>query len=107
MFASGLLRPRVEVEPQRLGYDVEVVLSIRCPPHAVGQLTSVLVDHPATRFLALTGGEAIITYGGVFRDEQQLGLFLVDDLGEIRDVAAVECSVQLDVLKRYWAVRPR
>ncbi len=69
LLESGLLRPRVEVDPRDIGYAVEVVLSIGCRPGAVRRLAASLADHPATRFLALTAAASVFTYGGVFRDE--------------------------------------
>ena len=107
MFRSGLLRPRVEIEPRRLGFAVEVVLSVTCRPQALTALTAGLADHPATRFLGITAGSAILTYDGVFRDEDELANFLIDDVHSVDGISRVECSMQVEVLKRYWVrIRP-
>ncbi|MET8629341.1 Lrp/AsnC family transcriptional regulator [Kitasatospora sp. NPDC004669] len=106
MLDSGLLRPRVEVDPRLLGYQVEAVLGINCRPHAVNRLAASLTEHPATRFLALTGATTMLTYVGVFHDEQQLADFLTSDFPGSEEITSVECSLQLDVFKRYWIPRP-
>ncbi|MFJ9543276.1 Lrp/AsnC family transcriptional regulator [Streptomyces sp. NPDC101225] len=105
MLDSGLLRPRVEVDPRLLGYQIEAVLDIACRPNAVNRLTASLTKHDATRFLALTGKTAMLTYVGVFRDERQLADFLTADFDGGEEITSVECSLQLDVFKRYWIPR--
>ncbi|RJQ80823.1 Lrp/AsnC family transcriptional regulator [Amycolatopsis panacis] len=104
MFGSGLLRPRVEIEPGRLGYGVEVVLGISCPPATTTRVGTAIAAHPATRFLALTAASSTFVYDGVFRDEDDLADFVSGGFPGSADVTAVECTLQLEVLKRYWRV---
>lgn len=106
LLASGLLRPRVEVDPRDIGYAVEVVLSVGCRPGAVQRLAASLADHPATRFLALTAAASLFTYVGVFRDEEHLADFLTGGFEGSEEVTSLECSLQLEVFKRYWTARP-
>ncbi|MFI9082014.1 Lrp/AsnC family transcriptional regulator [Streptomyces sioyaensis] len=106
LLESGLLRPRVEVDPRDVGYAVEAVLSIGCRPGAVKRLAASLADHPATRFLALTAAASVFTYGGVYRDEEHLADFLTGGFEGSEEVTSLECSLQLEVLKRYWTARP-
>ncbi|WP_407288811.1 Lrp/AsnC family transcriptional regulator [Streptomyces sp. BP-8] len=106
LLRSGLLRPRVEVDPRDLGYAVEAVLGIGCRPGAVKRLAASLADHPATRFLALTAAASVFTHGGVFRDEEHLADFLTGGFEGSEEVTSLECSLQLEVLKRYWTTRP-
>jgi len=102
MFGSGLLRPRVEIEPGWLGYRVEVVLGISCPPAATTRLGAAIAAHPATRFLALTAASSTFVYDGVFRAEDDLADFVSGGFADSDAVTAVECTLQLEVLKRYW-----
>lgn len=106
LFDSGLLRPRVEIEPALLGYPVEAVLSLRCPPAAIPGLLDRLGAHPSTRFLGLTAGTATVTCVAVFRGEWELADLLIGPLVAAEETATVECSLQLEVLKRYWTPRP-
>ncbi|MGW7022222.1 Lrp/AsnC family transcriptional regulator [Streptomyces decoyicus] len=106
LLESGLLRPRVEIDPRDIGYAVEVVLSIGCRPGAVQRLAVSLADHPATRFLALTAAASVFTYGGVFRDEEHLADFLTGGFEGSEEATSLECSLQIEVLKRYWTARP-
>jgi len=96
---SGLLRPRVEVDPRDLGYAVEAVLSIGCRPGAVKRLAASPADHPATRFLALTAASSAFTHGGVFRDEEHLADFLTGGFEGSEEVTSLECSLQLEVVQ--------
>ncbi|MFD2420283.1 Lrp/AsnC family transcriptional regulator [Amycolatopsis pigmentata] len=105
MFSTGLLRPRVEVEPRELGFQIEAVLSISCHPNATSRLGAALASHPATRFLGITGSSAMLTYDGVFHSEGELADFLTGGFDRDNDITAVECSLQLEILKRYWTAR--
>ncbi|WP_051165730.1 Lrp/AsnC family transcriptional regulator [Amycolatopsis orientalis] len=102
MFGSGLLRPRVEIEPGKLGYQVEAVLGISCPPAATARLGAAIAAHPATRFLALTAAASTFVFDGVFRGEEDLAEFVSGGFPGSDEVTAVECTLQLEVLKRYW-----
>ncbi|MGX1759558.1 hypothetical protein ACWIG5_22045 [Streptomyces lydicus] len=42
----------------------------------------------------------------VFRDEEHLADFLTGGFEDSEEVTSLECSLQLEVLKRYWAPRP-
>ncbi|MFE3548670.1 Lrp/AsnC family transcriptional regulator [Streptomyces kronopolitis] len=106
LLESGLLRPRVEVDPRDLGYAVEAVLSIGCRPGAVQRLAASLAGHPTTRFLALTAAASLFTHVGLFRDEEHLADFLTGGFEGSDDITSLECSLQLEVLKRYWTPRP-
>ncbi|TVT56610.1 Lrp/AsnC family transcriptional regulator [Amycolatopsis rhizosphaerae] len=102
LFASGMLRPRAEIEPRHLGYHTEAVLGISCRPHAVRELAGALLSHPATRFLGLTGSSAMLTFDGVFRDEEELADFLTGEIGTHEAVTGIDCSLLLEIAKRYW-----
>ncbi|WP_409462674.1 Lrp/AsnC family transcriptional regulator [Amycolatopsis sp. GA6-003] len=102
MFGSGLLRPRVEIEPGKLGYRVEAVIGISCPPSATARLGAAIAAHPTTRYLALTAASSTFVYDGVFRGEADLADFVSGGFPGSDDVTAVECTLQLEVLKRYW-----
>ncbi|WP_031470227.1 Lrp/AsnC family transcriptional regulator [Sciscionella sediminilitoris] len=102
LFDSGMLRPRVEIDPHQLGYQTEVVLSISCPPHAADELTTTLRTHPATRFLGLVAAKPTLTWDGVFHNEDELADFLTADIGSHQAVTALECSFHLNIAKRYW-----
>lgn len=102
LFDSGMLRPRVEIDPHQLGYQTEVVLSVSCLPYATDELTTALQAHPATRFLGLVAANPTLTWDGVFHNEEELAEFLTTDIGSHRTVTALECSFHLDIVKRYW-----
>jgi DNA-binding Lrp family transcriptional regulator len=102
MIETGLLRPRVEIDPPKLGYAIEIVLSLGCRPDTVDAVAEKIAAHPATRFLGITAGPSVMTYHGVFGCERELADFLVHGLNGFGGVTTVECSVQLEVFKRYW-----
>ncbi|GES27666.1 hypothetical protein AB0G60_18810 [Streptomyces angustmyceticus] len=47
----------------------------------------------------------MFTYGGVFRDEEHLADSLTGGFAGSEEVTSLECSLQLEVFKRYWTAR--
>lgn len=101
---TGVIRPRVEIEPRLLGHRLEVVLSIQCDPRHIEPLALLLTRHSSARFVTMTAGTATFIFQGVFRDEDDLAHFVSNDLGGTDNVGVtnLECSVLLEVVKRYW-----
>lgn len=100
-----LVRPRVEVEPALLGFHLEAVLSLSTSPWATAEVGRALGNHSSARYVSLVAGNATVIHQGIFRDEDHLAEFLSDDLAELPGITAVEVSVVLDVLRRYWIRR--
>lgn len=56
--------------------------------------------------LARTAAASLLTYAGVFRDEEHLADFLTGGFEGSEEVTSLECSFQVEVFKRYWTARP-
>nr|WP_017595660.1 Lrp/AsnC family transcriptional regulator [Nocardiopsis potens] len=105
LLERGVVRPRVEVEPVVLGMHLEAVLSLTLAPGAIAGTAERLAAHPSARYVSVVAGAASVIHHGVFRDENDLGRFLTEDLARMPGAADVRSSVLLDVLRRYWIDR--
>ncbi|RKS08084.1 AsnC family transcriptional regulator [Nocardiopsis sp. Huas11] len=105
LLERGVVRPRVEVEPERLGMRLEVVLSLTVHPGSIAQVAERLAAHPSARYVSVVAGEVSVIHHGAFRDEHALGRFITEDLAVMPGVTDVRSSVLLDVLRRYWVDR--
>ena len=105
LLERGVVRPRVEVEPERLGMRLEVVLSLTVHPGSIAQVADRLAAHPSARYVSVVAGEVSVIHHGAFRDERALGRFITEDLAVMPGVTNVRSSVLLDVRRRYWVDR--
>ncbi|WP_017624809.1 Lrp/AsnC ligand binding domain-containing protein [Nocardiopsis chromatogenes] len=105
LLERGVVRPRVEVEPERLGMHLEVILSLTVRPGAIAHVAEKLASHPSARYVSVVAGEVSLIHHGAFRDERELGRFITEDLAALPGVADVRSSVLLEVLRRYWIDR--
>ncbi|RCV53406.1 AsnC family transcriptional regulator [Marinitenerispora sediminis] len=105
LLERGVVRPRVEVEPALLGMRLEAVLSVSAAAGSIADVGTALARHRSARYVSVVAGASSVIHHGAFRDEDQLADFLSDDLAGIPGVTAVQVSVVLDVLRRYWIHR--
>mgnify|MGYP001072834349 CR=1 FL=1 len=107
MLSSGLVRPRIDVEPGLLGYPVEVFAQISCAPSAVADLVAVLGQHPNVRTASMTAGAVAVAVQANVANETALYEFVTEDLGKLEGISDVRLSTKLETVKRNWSsVRP-
>ncbi|NUW40568.1 winged helix-turn-helix transcriptional regulator [Nonomuraea rhodomycinica] len=105
LLRRGVVRPRVEVEPALLGYALEVIVALTTSPGAIQPVAEELARHPSARYVSIVAGTTSVIHQGVFRHEEELGDFLTRDLAHLPGINALDVSVVLRVLRRYWIRR--
>ncbi|ROR66838.1 Lrp/AsnC family transcriptional regulator [Agrococcus jenensis] len=105
LLATGAVSPRVEIQPELVGYPLNAVVSIDVRPRAVQSLLDSLVDHPSVRLLSTVTGDAPVSLYAVFAGPADLSRFVLDDLGSRRDVRSTSSVVALRLQRRYWIDR--
>jgi len=101
----GIVRPRVEVEPAQLGYELEAIIALTVTPGAIQDVARELARHPSARYVSIVAGTASIIHQGVFRNEDEMADFLTRDLAPLPGITALQVSVVLRMLRRYWLYR--
>lgn len=101
----GIVRPRVEVEPAQLGYELEAVIALTITPGAIEAVAGELERHPSARYVSIVAGTASVIHQGVFRNEDEMADFLTRDLAPLPGITALQVSVVLRMLRRYWLYR--
>ncbi|MFI7120403.1 Lrp/AsnC family transcriptional regulator [Amycolatopsis sp. NPDC049868] len=101
----GIVRPRVEVEPAQLGYELEAVIALTITPGAIQAVAEELARHPSARYVSIVAGTASVIHQGVFRNEDEMADFLTRDLAPLPGITASQVSVVLRMLRRYWLYR--
>ncbi|MER6944674.1 Lrp/AsnC family transcriptional regulator [Nonomuraea sp. NPDC000554] len=105
LLRRGVVRPRVEVEPALLGYSLEAIIALRTAPGAIQPVAEELAGHPSARYVSIVAGTTSVIHQGVFRHEDDLGDFLTRDLAHLPGITALDVSVVLRMLRRYWIRR--
>jgi DNA-binding Lrp family transcriptional regulator len=103
LFERGITVPRVEVEPSLLGYPLEVVIGMVAEPGTMTALATTLAREPSARYVVTVAGHSSVIYHGLFPHERGLADFLADDVAALPGISALEVSVVLSVVNRYWA----
>jgi DNA-binding Lrp family transcriptional regulator len=101
----GLVQPRVEIEPDLLGYPLEAVISLATSAGSMQETATALSEHPSARYVTTVAGTSSVIHHGLFRHEDDLADFLASDLGRHPGVTRFDISVVLRVLMRYWTPR--
>lgn len=97
---SSLLSIVAMVEPQQLGYNFDVVVSIRVDINHVEEVALQLAQLPEVRYVALTSGAYDILCAVLLKDKDDLVDFLLRKLTSFEGIISTETTFSLKVLKR-------
>jgi Lrp/AsnC family transcriptional regulator for asnA, asnC and gidA len=96
---SGALRIMPVVEPDKIGYRMNVWLGIRCAPGALLDVASALRDLHPVRYVGVCSGAYDIICESIFLSEEELLRFLSDEIRAIEGITDVDTSTVLDISK--------
>jgi Lrp/AsnC family transcriptional regulator, regulator for asnA, asnC and gidA len=96
---SGALRVRPVVEPDRIGYRMNVWFGIRCRPGALREVAAALRELHPVRYVGVCSGAFDIICEAIFLSEEELLRFLSDEIRAIDGIVHVDTSTVLDIAK--------
>jgi Lrp/AsnC family transcriptional regulator, regulator for asnA, asnC and gidA len=99
LVGSGAVRIVPVVEPEDLGYRLNVWFAIRCRPGTLREVARSLRTLHPVRYVAISSGTYDIVCEAVFLDEAEMLSFLDDDVSSIGGVASIESSTVLTIEK--------
>lgn len=102
---SGAVSPRVEVQPDLMGYPLNGIVTIDVRPRDIRGTLDALAAHPSVRLLSTVTGSAPVSLAGVFEGPAALAAFVRDDLGALPGVRSVQSVAGLRLERRYWIDR--
>lgn len=102
---SGLLKITALVEPEYLGYQITVVVSIQVRAEWVNEVADTLGAMPEVMWLAVTAGVNDIILTASFQSQDHLYSFLTEKLAPVEGIVRSETAIGLRVVKRdvEWA----
>lgn len=102
---SGAVSPRVEMQPDLMGYPLNGIVTIDVRPRDIRRTLDALAAHPSVRLLSTVTGSAPVSLAGVFEGPAALATFVRDDLGALPGVRSVQSVAGLRLERRYWMDR--
>lgn len=102
---SGAISPRIEIQPDLMGFPLNAVVTIDVRPRDIRGALDTLAAHPSVRLLSTVTGSAPVSLAGVFAGPVDLARFVRDDLGTLAGVRSVQSVAGLRLERRYWVDR--
>ena len=96
---SGALRIMPVVEPDKIGYRMNVWLGIRCRPGALLDVAAALRELHPVRYVGVCSGAYDIICESIFLSEGELLRFLAEEIRTIEGITEVDTSTVLDISK--------
>jgi Lrp/AsnC family transcriptional regulator for asnA, asnC and gidA len=103
--AEGIMQIVALTNPTRIGYEVDVLVSIEVTPGKLFDVAEELGDFEEVRYLAITTGRYDLQMSALFRDKNELFHFLTERLARVPGVQKYETFHVLRTVKRtydYW-----
>jgi DNA-binding Lrp family transcriptional regulator len=88
------------VDPQTLGFELEIFLHLRVDHSALESIAALLAARPEVRYASATAGYSDLTCEAIFRDIDALYNFMTNTLGQLKGVRDVEVDIELETVKR-------
>ena len=96
---TGALRIRPVVEPDRIGYRMNVWFGIRCRPGSLREVAAALRELHPVRYVGVCTGAFDIICEAIFLSEEEVLRFLSDEIRAVNGIADVDTSTVLDIAK--------
>ncbi|MCR2818806.1 Lrp/AsnC family transcriptional regulator [Microbacterium sp. zg.Y1090] len=105
MMASGALRMRTVVEPDRIGLPVNAFVSLNVNPTQLGHAGQLLAEHPAVLMMAATTGDRNLCGEVALPSDASLYTFISDTVGSLPGLQHADVAVALQSVKRAGLAR--
>jgi Lrp/AsnC family transcriptional regulator for asnA, asnC and gidA len=100
LLESKAIDVRAFIEPSRLGYAHEAILSLQVRIGQVETTAATLADFPEVRYVAITSGAYDIVCTVIFFEIESLLRFTTDKLSKIEGIVSSHTAFSLKVVKR-------
>jgi Lrp/AsnC family transcriptional regulator, regulator for asnA, asnC and gidA len=107
--SAGIIRVAAAVNLTRLGYNVHVIIGVKCDVDRIPHVMCGLADVREVRMVSAVGGRWELLVTASFRSKEDLLSFLTDRLGGMPGVHKAEALHVLREVKRdsyYWETQP-
>lgn len=91
-------------DPHKIGYGIHAIVGAKVQPGRAGDVVAALMAMRQVRYVGVTAGTYDVVTEALFKDNEDLRVFLTETLGQIDGLQATETSYVLQVAKRSYKV---
>jgi Lrp/AsnC family transcriptional regulator for asnA, asnC and gidA len=102
LLGSGRLQIVPVVEPDTIGYRLNVWIGVRCRPGASRTVSEGLAQFHAVRYATACAGVYDVICEAVFLSQAEMLQFLEAELQTVEGIVGVETSMVLEIAKTGW-----
>jgi Lrp/AsnC family transcriptional regulator for asnA, asnC and gidA len=102
LVASGALKIVPVVEPDRIGYRLNMWIGVRCRPGAARTVAEGLARFHAVRYATACAGVYDVICEAVFLSQAEMLGFLESELQTVDGITSAETSLVLEIAKAGW-----
>lgn len=102
LVSSGALLPITLVDPQLLGFEIELTMWLHVDLSRLEDAARALVALPAVRYLSATSGYSDLVGEVILRSHEELYMFRTQVLGALPGLQRADLAIELQTLKRSY-----
>ena len=102
LVTSGALKIVPVVEPDRIGYRLNMWIGVRCRPGAARTVAEGLAGFHAVRYATACAGVYDVICEAVFLSQAEMLRFLESELQTVDGITSAETSLVLEIAKAGW-----
>ena len=91
-------------DPHKIGYPIHAIVGAKIQPGRTSDVVSALMALRQVRYIGVTAGTYDIVVEALFKDNDDLRVFLTETLGRVEGLLGTETSYVLQVAKRSYKV---
>ncbi|MDQ3547990.1 MAG: Lrp/AsnC family transcriptional regulator [Chloroflexota bacterium] len=91
-------------DPHKIGYGIHAIIGAKVQPGRGGDVVAALMAMRQVRYVGVTAGAYDVVTEALFKDNDDLRVFLTETLGQIDGLQTTETSYVLQVAKRSYKV---
>jgi Lrp/AsnC family transcriptional regulator for asnA, asnC and gidA len=100
LIGKGLIRIVAVPDPEKLGYPIEVLISVHVEVKRLYEVATAFCRLPEVRYVSITSGAYDLLIAALVRSNAELLDFLAKKLAAIRGIQKLETAHALQILKR-------
>ena len=101
---DGAMQVVAVPDPIKIGYAIHAIVGVKLQPGRTADVVAALMELRQVRYVGVTAGAYDIVVEALFKDNDDLRVFLTETLGRIDGLQGTETSYVLQIAKRSYKV---
>jgi Lrp/AsnC family transcriptional regulator for asnA, asnC and gidA len=104
LIEDGAMQIVAVPDPHKIGYGIHAIVGAKLQPGRTSDVVTALMALRQVRYVGITAGTYDVVVEALFKDNDDLRVFLTETLGRIEGLLGTETSYVLQVAKRSYKV---